>query len=292
MASQEEKFNRQRLRSSYLSVVVSIALVLFMLGLVGMILLNAKKLSDHVKENISITLFLGEDAKEADILKLQKQLDASAFVRTTAFIDKDMAAERLEKDLGEDFIGFLGYNPLLSSIEVYLLADYANNDSIAKLEADLMQHPEIREIAYQKSLVQLVNENVRKISIILIAFSSLLLLIAVALINNSIRLAIYSKRFLIKSMQLVGATQGFIRRPFVYRGIANGTMGAVIAIGLLASLIYYVRNAMPELLELQDGKMLLTLFGIVLLLGVLITWISTFFAVRKFLKLRSDQLYY
>lgn len=292
MASQEEKFNRQRLRSSYLSVVVSIALVLFMLGLVGMILLNAKKLSDHVKENISITLFLGEDAKEADILKLQKQLDASAFVRTTAFVDKDMAAQRLENDLGEDFISFLGYNPLLSSIEVYLLADYANNDSIAKLEADLMQHPEIREIAYQKSLVQLVNENVRKISIILIAFSSLLLIIAVALINNSIRLAIYSKRFLIKSMQLVGATQGFIRRPFVYRGIANGTMGAIIAIGLLASLIYYVRNAMPELLELQDGKMLLTLFGIVLLLGITITWISTFFAVRKFLKLRSDQLYY
>ena len=150
MASQEEKFNRQRLRSSYLSVVVSIALVLFMLGLVGMILLNAKKLSDHVKENISITLFLGEDAKEADILKLQKQLDASAFVRTTAFVDKEMAAQRLEKDLGEDFISFLGYNPLLSSIEVYLLADYANNDSIAKLETELM-HPEAHPYVFTKS---------------------------------------------------------------------------------------------------------------------------------------------
>ncbi len=291
MAKAEEKFQKKRLRSSYFTVVVSISLVLFMLGLQGLILLQAQKLSNYVKENIGFTVILKDDVKDVEVARLQKSLDASSFVKSTAFIDKETAAKELKEDLGEDFVDFLGYNPLLSSIDVHLEASYANADSLSWIEADLMQNPKVKEVFYQKNLVVLVNENIRKISLVLIAFSVLLLIIAIALINNSIRLAIYSRRLLIRSMQLVGATQGFIRRPFVWRGVLNGIYGAIIAIGFLSAIIYYAQLEFPELIELEDQQIFLSLFGIVLLLGILITWMSTGLAVRKYLRIKSDKLY-
>jgi len=292
MRNREEKYNKRRLKTSYVTTVVSISLVLFMLGMLGLIILHAKRLSDHVKENISLSIIMNEDVKEAKIIEFQKRLDITDYTKTTEYITKEKAAEELTSDLGEDFIEFLGYNPLLPSIDLHLHAEYANIDSIQKIESQIVSDKIVKEVFYKKSLVQLVNENLRKISYVILGFSGLLLIIAIALVNNTIRLSVYSKRFLIRSMQLVGATQGFIRKPFVIRGILHGIISAFIAILLLIGILYISQQEIPELVALQDMYMFLILFGIVLLLGILFTWISTFFAVRKYLKIRTDKLYY
>lgn len=292
MLRKEEKYALRKLKSSYLSTVISVSLVLFMLGLLGLILLHTKKLSDYVKENIGLTVVLKDSIREADINQFQKSLDAAHYVKSTEFVNKEQAAATLKQDLGEDFIQFLGYNPLLSSIDVHLKADFANSDSLRWIEKEITKNVNVKEIYYQKSLVDLVNENVKKIGLIILVFSSLLLVISIALINNSIRLSIYSKRFIIRTMQLVGATQGFIRKPFVFSGIRHGIYGALIAIALLIGIIYWAQSEIPELIVLQDVDLFASLFGIVLFLGIFITWICTYFAVRKYLRLKTDDLYY
>ncbi len=262
-----------------------------MLGLLGIIVLNTRKLSDNMKENIGIQIILNEGVKEVDVQRLAKTLDASDFVKSTEFITKDEAAKRLQKDLGEDFINFLGYNPLLASINVHLKAAYANVDSIAWIEKGLLSSKLVKEVVYQKSLVALINENVQKISLVILIFSGLLMIIAIALINNTIRLSIYSKRFIIKTMQLVGATQSFIRRPFVIKGVKHGIYGALIAILMLIGVLYFAQKQLPELRELQDEKMLTTLFALVIIIGIIISWISTSMSVRKYLRVKSNELY-
>lgn len=262
-----------------------------MLGLLGLIVLHAKKLSDYVKENIGFSVIMKENVKEAKIIELQKFLDVSDFVKSTEYITKEKAAEDLTKDLGEDFIGFLGYNPLLPSIDIRLKAEYANVDSLETIEKKLLADPNVKEVFYQKSLVHLVNRNIRKISFVLLGFSALLLIIAIALINNTIRLSVYSKRFLIKSMQLVGATQFFIRKPFVINGIINGLISAFIAIILLTGILYFSQKEIPEIINLSDIDIFLTLFGFVTVLGIMISWFSTFLAVRKYLRIKTDDLY-
>ena len=291
MATAEERFSKKRLNSSYFTAIISISLVLFMLGILGMILLQAKRVSNYVKENIGFSVILKDQVKEVDIVKFQKSLDAADYVKVTEYIDKETAARELTADLGEDFVDFLGYNPLLASIEVRLNADYANPDSLKWIELELMKNPRIKEVFYQRDLVSLVSENIKNISMVIIVFSILLLIIAIALINNSIRLALYSKRFIIKTMQLVGATPGFIRRPFVLRGILNGIYGAMISISLLIGLLFYLQQKLPELFAIQDVEMIASLFGLVLLLGIIITWISTGLAVRKYLRMTTDKLY-
>lgn len=292
MSGTEEKLARRKLSSTYLSTVISVSLVLFMLGLLGLIILNAKKLSDYMKENIAVKVIIKDDAKEGDVARLQKELDAAAYVKSAEFITKEQAAATLQEDLGEDFIDFLGYNPLLPSIEVKFKADYANQDSIAKIESELARMRAVKEIYYKKSLVGAVNENAQKISLVILGFSVLLLLIAIGLINNSIRLSIYSRRFLIRTMLLVGATHGFIRWPFVWRGIRHGIYGAIVAIAFLSFVLYFANKHVPDLIGLLDMKMVATLFAGVLILGVLITGISTSLAVRKYLRLKADQLYF
>ena len=291
MATAEERFSKKRLNSSYFTAIISISLVLFMLGILGMILLQAKRVSNYVKENIGFSVILKDQVKEVDIVKFQKSLDAADYVKVTEYIDKETAARELTADLGEDFVDFLGYNPLLASIEVRLNADYANPDSLKWIELELMKNPRIKEVFYQRDLVSLVSENIKNISMVIIVFSVLLLIIAIALINNSIRLALYSKRFIIKTMQLVGATPGFIRRPFVLRGILNGIYGAMISISLLIGLLFYLQQKLPELFAIQDVEMVASLFGLVFLLGIIITWISTGLAVRKYLRMTTDKLY-
>lgn len=286
------KYSNRRLQSSSLTTVVSISLVLFMMGLLGLLILNTQKLSDHVKESIGFQIILNDDVKEVNVHKLQKTLDASDYVVSTKHVTKEEAAEQLQKDLGEEFVSFLGYNPLLSSIDVRLKAGYANTDSIAWIEEDLLENANIKEVIYQESLINLVNENLKKISLVILVFSGLLLLIALALINNTIRLAIYSKRFIINTMKLVGATHGFIRRPFIWKGIQHGVLGALIAIGLLIGVIFLAQKEIPELLQLIDEVLLATLFGIVIVLGIVISWISTNLAVRKYLRMNVDGLYY
>lgn len=263
-----------------------------MLGLLGIIILNTNKLSDNLKENISIQIILNDNAKEVDIQHLTKTLDVSDYVKSTEFIAKEDAAKRLQEDLGEDFVSFLGYNPLLPSINIHLKAAYANTDSLSRIEKELVASKLVKEVVYQKSLVSMLNENVQKISLVIFVFSGLLMIIALALINNTIRLSIYSKRFIIKTMQLVGATQSFVRRPFVLNGIKHGIYGAIIAILMLMGVLYFAQKQLPELGELQNQTMLLTLFGLVIVLGIIISWISTSLAVRKYLRLKADDLYY
>lgn len=287
-----DKYSKRRLTGSSITTVVSLSLVLFMLGLLAIIVLNTRKLSDNMKENIVVQIILKDNAKEVGIQRLSKTLDAAEYVKSTEFITKEAAAEKLKKDLGEEFIDFIGYNPLLPSINVHLNAEFANNDSLAWIEKELLNNRLVKEVNYQKSLVTNINENLKKISLVILIFSGLLMLIALALINNTIRLSIYSKRFIIKTMQLVGATQSFIRRPFVLQGVKHGIFGAIIAILMLIGVLSFAQKQLPELAELQDEKMLATLFGVVILIGIFIAWISTALAVRKYLRLKADDLHY
>jgi cell division transport system permease protein len=288
----ESRIARRRLRSSSVTSIISISLVLFLLGLLGLLLLNAKKLSDYVKENIGISIILKDGVKEVDMRRLQKDLDATPYVKATEYISKEEAAEKLQDELGEDFINFLGYNPLLASIDIYLFAEYANVDSISVIENKIGNFPEVKEVFYHKSLVHLINDNVRKISFFILAFSALLFTIALALINNTIRLSVYSRRFLINTMQLVGATGNFIRRPLIMKGIMHGIYGALIAIGLLCGIIYLAQKEFSEIVNFKDVEILGVLFIFVLFLGILITWMSTYLAVNKYLRAQEDDLYY
>ncbi len=292
MSKQEEKYNKRRLKSSYITTVVSISLVLFMLGLLGLIVMHAQKISNQVKENIGFSIFMKEAAKEADIIRFQKSLDASTFSKSTEYITKEQAAKNVSRNLGEDFVSFLGTNPLTAQIDVRLNAAYANNDSLKIIEKQILKNEIVKEVYYQKSLVQLVNENIRKISLVFLSFSSLLLIIAIALINNTIRLSVYSNRFLIKTMQLVGATQHFIRKPFLLKGIVSGIYGALIAIAFLSGVLYAAQQNFPELVNVQEIDLYLIVFVIVLILGILFSWISTFLSVRKYLNMKTDSLYY
>ncbi len=292
MSRQEDKVIGRRLKTSYITTTASIALVLFVLGLLGLVMLFAQGLSTHVKENIGFTVFIHDTASHNDIISFQKELDNHPAVKSTAYISKEQAAEDLSATLGEDFVEFLGYNPLSASVSIRLHASYANPDSLAPFESELTKRRIVAEIDYQRNLVQMVNENVRRIGLGLLAFGILLLMIAFALINNTIRLSVFSKRFLIKSMQLVGATKGFIRKPFVIRGIIQGAIAAVISNSLIALVLYLAGKRVPELGLLSDTRMLAMLFSGVLLLGLMISWVSTWLAVRKFLKLNTDSLYY
>ncbi|MBN2348235.1 MAG: hypothetical protein JXJ22_05330 [Bacteroidales bacterium] len=291
MARKEQTNTRRRLRSAYITSTISISLVLFMLGLIGLLLLNTKRLSDYVKENIGFTIFLNDDVKEADILHLQKTLDAKHYVKETKYITKEQAAIDFQEELGEDFIEVLEFNPLTPSIDVKLYAEYANTDSISKIEVEFQKFAQIKEVAYQESLIHLVNENIRKISLVILIFSGLLFLIAVALVNNTIRLSIYSKRFLIRTMQLVGANNGFIRKPFLYKSLILGSLGAFFAILILSGLIFTAQKNFSEIVSFKDYKLLTFLFLLIFIIGIVINWISTYTAVSKYLNIKTDQLY-
>lgn len=288
----EKRSTKWRLRSSYLSSVISNSLVLFMLGILMLLLFNAQRLSDFVKESIGFSVILHDDMREVDANFLRKTLDASPYVRLTEFISKEQAAKELQEELGEDFIGFLGYNPLSSSIEVRLNAEYANPDSIRLIEDELMALRPVKEVFYQKSLVNLVNENVRKISAIILLFGLLLFFIAIVLINNTIRLSVYSKRFLINTMKLVGATWGFIRRPFLIKGLVQGLYASILAIALLSGVVYIIQNEFYEVINFGQTELLAIIFGLVIVAGFIINLLSTFFAVSKYLKVKVDDLYY
>jgi cell division transport system permease protein len=282
---------RRRLTTSYFTSVISITLVLFLLGIAGILILNAKKLSDYVKENIGISVYLKDDAREVDIFSLQKSLDAKKYVKETRYITREKAAEEFEKELGEDFVDFLGYNPLPSSIDVKLHATYANPDSFAILEKDFLTYPQVADVSYQKDLIYAVNLNIKKISMAILILSILLFFIAVTLISNTIRLTVYSKRFIIRTMQLVGAHNFIIRRPFIIRGISQGFVAALFAILLLIAAIYIIEKQMEGLFSFQDVKILGIIFGLILITGLLIAWISTYFSVNKYLKMKTDNLY-
>jgi len=292
MKNKESKQIQKRLRSSYATSIISISLVLCMLGTIGLLLLTAHRISRYVMENVGFSVFLKDNVIEADIFRFQKTLDAEIYVRETRYINKDDAAREFAEELGEDFVDFLGFNPLSSSIEVKLDARYANNDSIQRIEEHLLSFDEVKEVSYQKSMIHILNENIRKISLFILSFSALLIVIAVSLINNTIRLLVYSRRLLIRTMQLVGATNSFIRRPFLWRSALHGIYSAFIAMTILILSLYWIEGQLEEILSVRDTQILGGLFLIVFFLGIILSWISTFFAVNKYLKIKTDNLFY
>jgi len=281
-----------RLRNSYVTTVVSIAMVLFLLSLLGLLMLNARSIGDYVKENIGFSVILKEDVREADIFQLQKSFDANPAVKGTTYVSAQTAAETLQKELGENFLEFLGTNPLKPSIDIRFHASYANPDSISKFEKEFSANPQVYEIYYQESMVNLVDANLRKISIVMLAFSALLFLISVALFNNTIRLLVYSKRFIIKTMQLVGATRKYIRRPFIIRGLMNGLFGSALATLLLFFVIYIGNRQMPEIMLFTNSGTIFLLVVLIFIMGMILSGITTIMAVNKYLGLERDKLYF
>ncbi len=271
-----------RLRNSYVTTVVSIAMVLFLLSLLGLLILNARLIGDYVKENIGFSVILKDEVREADIVQLQKTFESSPAIKGTTFVSAQVAAEALQKELGENFLDFLGTNPLKPSIDIKFHAAYANPDSISKFEKIFATYPQVYEVYYQESMVNLVNENLRKISIVILAFSALLLLISVALFNNTIRLLVYSKRFIIKTMQLVGATRKYILKPFILRGLINGLFGSALASLLLLGVIYIARRQMPEVLQFTDSMTISMLVLMIFFVGIILSGITTILDVRNF----------
>jgi len=292
MSTSFDQFQKRKLISSYFSVVISIALVLFLLGCLGLLVLNAKTISDNFKEQVVLSIYLNESAKEVEVKQLENSLAMAEYTKSSVYVSKEEAAELMKAEFGEDFLETVGQNPLQNSIDVHLKADFVTSETLTKIADELSQKDFIQEVRYDSDLVELMNNNVKKITFWVLVISALFTLIAVLLINSSIRLAVYSKRFIIKTMQMVGATKAFIRKPFILKSVQLGIVGAIIAMIGMAIVIYYVNQTFPEL-ELQRKPVTLTfLFIGVFGMGVLITWVSTFIATQRFLNLKTDHLYY
>ena len=289
----EKSSSKRRVAGSYFMSMMSIALVLFLLGVFALLMMHAQKLSNHLKENIGFEVVMNSNVKESSILRLQMELDSMPAVKSTEYITKDEAIRRLSEDLGEDFLQWLGNeeNPLLPSIDVRFNAAWANNDSISVIEAQMLKNPNVKEIYYQKSMVDLVDQNVRRIGIGLLIASAILLFIAIALIRYTLRLSIYAKRFLVRSMLLVGATSSYIRRPFIKSGITQGFFGALIADIMLALLLYGLSKRLPELALIQDKIIIIGIFVGIIVIGILLGGLSTRSALSKYLKADVDRLY-
>ena len=287
-----DRHYKARTRTASVSTVIGIGLVLFMLGVLGFLVLNAQALERYFKENVRVELFLKRDLQEVDVMRFRKELDTEPFTRETRYVTADEAAELLKQDLGEDFLGVLGSNPLLPSVELLLDAGYARPDSMRWIVEHLQRDARVQEVSYNAAVVENIDTNMRKLGLLVAGFTALLLLIAIALINNTIRLAIYSKRFLIRTMHLVGATQWFIKRPFLGQSFWQGIMGAMLAVGLLVGLLQLARRYMPDVLAFTDMPSLAMVFGGVLLLGLLISLLSTWFAVGRYLRMNSEDLHW
>lgn len=291
MNSSFEKYQKRRLISSYFSVVLSIFLVLFLLGALGLFVINSKKISDNFKEEIPMTVFFERDAQKESVEKFGQFISNKPYTNTSVFVTKEQAAEQYQKDLGENFVEYLGTNPLSDSYDIRLKAEYVVSDSLNKIVSEIKAQDEIKSVNYDNVLVDMVNENIKKISYWILVISGFFCLIAVLLINSSLRLSIYANRFIIKTMQMVGATKSFIRRPFIWRNIKLGILGSVLAIIGLYIGLYYIDQKFPKFEFLKDYEALGIVFGGVLIAGIFITWISTFFATQRFLNLRTDDLY-
>ena len=291
MKTGKNKSLNRRILSSSASVVISLSLVLFVIGLLGLLLINAQRVSNYLKENIGFTIMLKEDVSEIEIMKFQKILDAASFAKTSAFVSKEQATVDLQNDLGEDFVQFLGYSPLLASIDVKLNADYVHADSLTVIKNELSKSTYVYDVFYQKNLIDTLNNNVSRITFFLLSFCLLLFVIAFALINNTIRLSVYSKRFLIRTMRLVGATNSFIQKPFLVKGIYQGIYSSIFAIFMLIGSIKLIQRETANMLNITDLKIIGMIFILIFMSGFLLSGVSTFFAVRKFIHQNENELY-
>lgn len=291
MRNKKNKSLNKKIVSSSVSVIISLSLVLFVVGLLSLVLINAQKLSNYVKENIGFSIMIKEDVKEIELIEFNKILDAEDFTKSTRFISKEQATKELEQDLGEDFVNFLGFNPIMASIDVKLNSSYANNDSLQNISSRLEKSDVVYEVFYQKNLIKKLNSNVGKISFFLICISLILFFIAFALINNTIRLSVYSKRFIIRTMRLVGAENSFIQKPFLISGIYQGLYSAIFAIFMLLGSIQLIQTETASILNINDLQNIGLVFIVLFCSGIIISGTSTFFAVRKFIYLNEGELY-
>ena len=291
MASETKKKFNSSVFSSSISVVISLSLVLFIVGTLFLVLINAQKLSNYVKENIGFSVMLEENTSELDCLRFLKEIDANNFSKSATLVSKEQATKELRNELGEDFVDFLGYSPLLSSIDVKLNANYANADSLLKIKNQLQKNTNVFEVYYQEDLVEKINSNVNRITIFLLAFCSLLLIIAFVLINNTIRLSVYSKRFLIRTMRLVGAKNSFIKKPFLINSLYQGLYGAIFAVFMLIGSLQLIQKEAMHILNISDLKVIGTVFLLIFIFGIFISWISTYLSVKKYIKLTEHKLY-
>jgi len=291
MLSSFEKFQKRRVLTSYFSVVLSIFLVLFLLGILGLFVINSKRLSDNFKEEIAMTVFFKTEAADSTITAFNNELKTANFAKSFEYVSKEAAAKKHMKVIGEDFMQFLGVNPLQNSFDIHLKADFVTNEGIAKIEQRLRKNEMIADIVYDKQLVTLVNDNIKNISMWILIISCVFAVVSVLLINSSLRLSIFANRFIIKTMQMVGATKSFIRKPFIQRSVYLGLIGSALAILALTGVLAYIETNFPNLGILEDKIAIVAVLGGVLVLGVVISWISTFFATQRFLNLRTDDLY-
>lgn len=291
MATAYEKYQKRRLISSYFSVILSIFLVLFLLGSLGMFVINYEKISNNFKENIPMSIYFKEDVNEKQLAAYQTELDSQKFIKDLTFVHKDSAANIHQKTIGEDFVKFLGFNPLQHSFDLHFNGAYVEKDSIKNIEIGIKENPLVDEVVYDAQLVDLVNKNIRTISFWVLIISGVFAFISVLLINSSLRLSIYSKRFIIKTMQMVGATKSFIRKPFIITSVKLGIIGSVLAIIGILALTAYADSKLPTLGLMSDLQSIFLVCGAVFIVGIIITYISTYFATQRFLNLKSDDLY-
>lgn len=291
MSLSYEKFQKKRLLTSYASVVLSISLVLFLLGTLGVFVINTEKVSNAFKENIPMSVYFKDDVTESQLADLKTQFEGRDYIKDLTFVHKDSAAKEHQATIGENFVHFLGYNPLQHSYDIHLNGGYVQSDSIRSIEIDLKEYPNVDEVIYDQQLVDLVNHNLEKVSFWVLVIALFFLGIAILLINSSLRLSVYSNRFIIKTMQMVGATKSFIRKPFIWKSVRLGIIGALLAIIGVLFVTYRVDQQLPDLGLMKDTQSLGIVCGGILLLGILITWISTYLATQRYLNLHTDDLY-
>ena len=287
----QDNYQKRRILNNYFSVVISITVVLFFVGILGLFLLNTKSLASHFKEQIVMTVYLKDSAKDIEITQMQKKIQLNSSTKRVQFKSKEEAAEEYARDIGEDFVEFLGFNPLLNSIDIYFNASYVNALSLNQTKTEIEISDFVAEVVYDQPLVTLLEKNIERISFVLLISTALFVVIALLLINSSIRLSIYSKRFVIKTMQLVGATKSFIRRPFILSHLSLGIISSFLALTALNFLLWEVNKRFPEIEIMQQTSELMIVFGSVLILGIGITGVSTFFATQRYLNLKTDAVY-
>lgn len=292
MTGVENKIMRRRLANAFLSSVISISLVLLLVGVAALLLLNAGSVSDYLKENMQVSVLMKQEVTDDQALGYQEELDGLEFIHSTRFVSKEQGAEEMKSMLGEDFLSVFETSPIPASVDITLNARYVSADSLAVIEKYLLESPLVDEVNYQQSLIDALNENLGKIAIFLGVFIALLLFISFVLINNTVRLSFFSRRFTIHTMKLVGATKSFIRSPFLVQSVFQGLFSALLAVAFLVVALFFLRRGFVQLFEIFQMKVLLMVMGIVVVCGVAICLVSTYFVVNKLVSLSKDELYY
>ena len=282
---------KKRRRISHLPSIISIAMVLSMLGLLGIILISGKNLSNHLRENFQITVFMQKDLKPEQLKEIYNQVNIADYTKKATLVSRDDAAKQFTQEIGEDFVSFLGFNPLLPSIELFLKSKYAKPDAITKIDKELRRNPEVVEVVYQKSIIEELNKNVKIVGSIMVGVSILFFIIAITLINNTIRLNLYAMRFIIKSMQMVGATHGFIIRPFVLRSFINGLIGGVSSCLVLTGILSWLPYWVDGIQTVYNKGQFAFLFVVIIIVGVIMSMLSSWISTNHYLKMKIDDLY-